>query len=93
MTISIGSYFSEKYPSLALNHPDWIDRLVWLHSSIQPNYYNDGRPYDRSTTGMFLEWRSQDKTTWIYKIYGMPAQLKVLFSNEKDRLFYILKWS
>jgi hypothetical protein len=91
MTI-IGNYFLKHYPSITTNHPDWVDKLVWLDTMIQPSYYNDGKPYDRSTTGMFLEWRSKDKESWVYKIYGMPTKLKVTFADDKDKVLYYLRW-
>ena len=89
---TIGKYFQKNYPSIISNHPDWMERLIWLDTEMQPNFYSDGKPYDRSTTGMFLEWRSMDKETWIYKIYGMPTQLKVTFGDDKYKILYLLKW-
>lgn len=89
--MTITDYFT-KYPTIFANHQDWLEKLIWLDTYIQPNYYSDGAPYDKSTTGMFIEWRSVDKKTWIYNIHGLPVTLSVRFADEKHKVFYLLRW-
>lgn len=85
--------YCTKYSRLFSGNKNWLERLIWLDSFVQPNYHSDGSPYDKSTTAMFIEWRSMDKQTWIYKIHGMPVNLSVRFADEKHKAFYLLRWS
>ena len=81
--------FEFNYPTLIREHPNFVDQLTWLDSNIQP-CYNDGAIYDKGR--QFLEWRSQGLETWIIRLQGIPARLKVSFKSPKDKVFYQLRW-
>ena len=71
---------------------EWEEQLKWLDETIQRNYTNDGRPFNKSTVAQFLEWRSMDKETWKFRIQGLPPTLIVTFKDPEHEFLYNLRW-
>ena len=71
------------------NHKEMLE---WLCNNIQENYYEDGRRFSMSSVGQFIEWRSKDFTSWVFRIAGNPPKCYVEIIDEKKELLFLLAW-
>ena len=66
------------------------EMLAWLDENVHPAFYDDGKKYNSSTTGMFIEWVSKDKESWQLRISGIPPKISVNISDPKvETLFWL----
>ena len=66
--------------------------LKWLQEHIQENYSEDGSRYNMSSVAQFVEWRSKDLESWIFRIAGNPPKIYVEISDEKKELLFLLRF-
>lgn len=72
------------------NHEQMIQ---WLCDNVQENYYEDGRKYNSSSISQFIEWRSKDTVSWVFRIAGMPPKCLVEIIDEEKEILFLLRWS
>jgi hypothetical protein len=62
--------------------------LEWLEGNIQDNLHADSSYYHMSAISPFIEWRSNDKETWILRVSGFKPKMQIRFKNRKhEELF------
>ena len=66
--------------------------LQWLWDNVQENYHSDGSRYNGSSVSQFIEWRSKDFTSWVFRIAGNPPKCYVEIIDEKKELLFLLAW-
>jgi hypothetical protein len=66
--------------------------LQWLCDNVQENYHIDGSKYNSSSVSQFVEWRSKDFTSWIFRIAGNPPKCIVEIKDEEKELLFLLRW-
>ena len=66
--------------------------LQWLCDNIQENYYDDGRKYNSSSVSQFVEWRSKDTESWIFRIVGNPPRCLIEIKDEEKEILFLLAW-
>ena len=66
--------------------------LQWLRDNIQENYYDDGRRYNSSSVGQFVEWRSKDTDSWVFRIVGNPPRCLIEIKDEQKEILFLLAW-
>jgi hypothetical protein len=66
--------------------------IKWLCDNIQENYYEDMRRFSMSSVGQFIEWRSKDTQSWIFRIAGNPAKCYVEIKDEEKEILFLLAW-
>ena len=76
-----------------VNYQDAKEIIKWLDSNIQENLNPNLERYTLSSVGRFVEWRSKDKESWIFRIEGMPPKAMVTIKDEKMRMLFMLRWS
>ena len=68
------------------------EMLQWLFDNVQENYYDDGKRFNMSSVGQFIEWRSKDKESWILRIVGNPPKCLVEILDEEKEILFLLSW-
>lgn len=68
------------------------EMIKWLCENIQENYYPDGNRFSMSSVGQFIEWRSKDRESWIFRIVGNPAKCLVEIKDEEKEILFLLAW-
>jgi hypothetical protein len=66
--------------------------LQWLCDNIQENYYSDGSKYNSSSVSQFVEWRSKDRESWVFRIVGNPPKCLVEIISEEKEILFLLAW-
>jgi hypothetical protein len=66
--------------------------LKWLRENIQENFYDDGSKFNSSSVGQFVEWRSKDRESWVFRIVGNPPKCLVEIKNEEKEILFLLAW-
>lgn len=66
--------------------------LQWLSDNIQENYHEDGRKFSSSSVSQFIEWRSKDKISWVFRVFGNPPKCAVEIPDEEKELLFLLRW-
>jgi hypothetical protein len=66
--------------------------VQWLSDNIQENYFLDGNKYNSSSVSQFVEWRSKDTKSWIFRVFGNPPKCSVEILDEQKELLFLLRW-
>jgi hypothetical protein len=68
------------------------EMVKWLSDNIQENYFADGNKYNSSSVSQFVEWRSKDTKSWIFRVFGNPPKCSVEILDEQKELLFLLTW-
>jgi hypothetical protein len=66
--------------------------VKWLSDNIQENYFPEGNKYNSSSVSQFVEWRSKDTKSWIFRVFGNPPKCSVEILDEQKELLFLLRW-
>jgi len=66
--------------------------LQWLCDNVQENYHADGSKYNSSSVSQFVEWRSKDFESWVFRIFGNPPKCSVEILDEEKEILFLLAW-
>ena len=66
--------------------------LQWLCENIQENYHSDGSKYNSSSVSQFVEWRSKDRESWVFRVAGNPPRCYVESKDEEWETVFLLRW-
>jgi len=66
--------------------------LNWLCEHIQENYYPHGNKYNSSSVSQFVEWRSKDRESWVFRVAGNPPKCFVEIADEQKEMLFLLRW-
>ena len=66
--------------------------IHWLSENIQENYHSDGSKYSSSSVSQFVEWRSKDRESWVFRVAGNPPRCYVEINDEEWETVFLLRW-
>jgi hypothetical protein len=69
------------------------EMLRWLEDNVQPNRNKNGDKHASSSVSQFIEWRSLDLKSWIFRVAGNPPKCYVEIADEQKELLFLLRWS
>lgn len=75
-----------------LPYNNYKEILQWLCDHVQENYHSDGSKYNSSSVSQFVEWRSKDKESWVFRVAGNPPKTYVEIKNEEKEILFLLTW-
>jgi hypothetical protein len=75
-----------------LPYRNYQQMLQWLCDNVQENFYPDGSKYNSSSVGQFVEWRSKDRESWVFRIVGMPPKCLVEIPDVEKEILFLLAW-
>ncbi len=68
------------------------EMIKWLSDNIQENYHKDYGKYNSSSVSQFVEWRSKDTISWVFRIFGNPPKCSIEIIDEEKELLFLLRW-
>jgi len=75
-----------------LPYKNYKEILNWLIINVQESYTQNFEKYNSSSIGQFVEWRSKDLNTWIFRIAGNPPKIYVEINDEQKEILFLLRW-
>jgi len=75
-----------------LPYKNYKEILNWLIDNVQESYTQNGEKYNSSSISQFIEWRSKDLESWIFRIAGNPPKIYVEIRDEQKELLFLLRF-
>lgn len=69
------------------------EMLRWLEDNVQPNHNKNGDKFNSSSVSQFIEWRSLDLKSWVFRVAGNPPKCYVEIADEQKELLFLLRWT
>lgn len=74
--------------------------IKWLSENIQESYYSNGDAYNSSSVSQFIEWRSKDTRSWVFRVFSSPqigsrissVKCSVEIFDPQKELQFLLLW-
>ena len=71
---------------------NYKEMLRWLEDHVQPNHNKNGDKFASSSVSQFVEWRSLDKESWIFRVAGNPPKVYVEIKDKEKELIFLLRF-
>ncbi len=75
-----------------LPYARYREMVQWLADNVQENYHKDMNKYNSSSVSQFVEWRSKDTKSWVFRVFGNPPKCSVEIIDEEKELLFLLRW-